>query len=148
MRSVVVRSVFVTGLVLASGAVFAGIANAASAGKEPWWDDRAGGLVGSAMGIYGALFGTVVGGLGAAGRARGMVMGFMLITGVAGIVIAVLGVAALALGQPYGVWYPLILGGTVFCALSFGLMPSMRRRFAEEEMRRIDSQGIGGVSYT
>jgi hypothetical protein len=47
------------------------------------------------------------------------------------------GLVALALGQPYAVWYPLLLMGVLDPVLAFSLLPSARRRFEEIELRRM-----------
>ena len=55
----------------------------------------------------------------------------------AGVAAAVFGVVALLGGQPYGVWYPLLLAGPV-CALVFGaLIPVVRLGYAARERQKM-----------
>jgi len=56
-----------------------------------------------------------------------------LALGVSGLFLLAAGIAALALGQPYAVWYPLVLLGVLDPALGFGLLPVVRRRFEKRE---------------
>jgi hypothetical protein len=56
-----------------------------------------------------------------------------------GIAALVLGVGALAVGQPYAVYYPLIVLGTIGASLGFALPRSLSRRYEELELRRMQA---------
>ena len=59
--------------------------------------------------------------------------------GVAGVVCLVLGIVALVLGQPYAVYYPLLLIGVLAAVLGGVGIPVSRQRFAEAELRRMQA---------
>jgi hypothetical protein len=114
---------------------------------EPWFDPiKFGALYG---GIGGGLFGTLGGILGAAagvlapkGKGRTVILGsFTLLMGV-GIANLILGIYALIDGQPYGIWYPLMLLGIILTAVLGGLRPVVRKRYEEAEMRKMDAAAI------
>jgi hypothetical protein len=109
---------------------------AAAAAPGAWWSERTagwiGGAAGSAVGMLGALLGTLC----TLGRGRRFVAG-LLALGVAGLALLAVGLVALALGQPYAVWYPLLLMGVLDPVLAFSLLPTARRRFEEIELRRM-----------
>jgi len=99
-----------------------------------WWSAQTagwiGGIAGSAVGLFGALIGT----LASLGRGRRFVIGGLLALAAVGSVLLVVGVIARANGQPYEVWYPLLLLGVLDPVLALSLLPTARRRF--EELRR------------
>jgi hypothetical protein len=112
-------------------------ANAAAAGV--WWDDRRGGLIGAIAGVVLGTLGTIQGILAPRGRAKNVMVPLAVIVMGAGITTLVIGLVAVAMGQPYGVYYPLILTGGL-AALLWGMMvPAMKRRYSEMEMRRISA---------
>jgi hypothetical protein len=47
------------------------------------------------------------------------------------------GVLALVLGQPYAVYYPLLLEGTVLTAVCGGIWPALRQGYEQRELRRM-----------
>lgn len=103
-----------------------------SAAKEGWWSGRSGMRIrnygGAAMGVLLGLAGALIG----AGKARGVINGILMAVLLAGLAALVAGLAALSFGQPYGVFYPLMilgLGGTILSAV---LLPLARQRFARK----------------
>ncbi|MDZ4687319.1 MAG: hypothetical protein SH850_19785 [Planctomycetaceae bacterium] len=86
-----------------------------------WWSDRMGGLVGGLGGSFlGVFLGGCLGPLIGMGKARRFVMASFLVVGVlcAGLLLA--GLIAVISGQPYGVYYPLLLLGGLggfFCVM-------------------------------
>ena len=109
---------------------------AALATPGAWWSPEqaglVGGIAGSAVGCFGALIGT----LSSLGRGRRLVLGGLLALGVSGLALLAAGGVALALGQPYEVWYPLVMLGGLDGVLGFALLPTVRRRFEALELRR------------
>jgi hypothetical protein len=102
-----------------------------------WWSDRTAGWIG---GLGGAAVGILGGALewcASRRRARNFVLLTTKTLVALGIGAMLLGLVALASWQPYGVWYPLLLGG-ILCA---GIFPFRLRRyqaqFRELELRRI-----------
>ncbi len=102
-----------------------------------WWGDRqaalAGAIAGSALGILGGL----VGWLSAAGHAKTFVLTTLKAIGLLGAGAVLLGAAALAAGQPYAVYYPLLLGGLISAALGATLPRWLSRRYQDLELRRM-----------
>jgi hypothetical protein len=121
------------------------------AAVEPWWSGETAAWMGAATGVvvgvgYGAIGGGLCGGyLAPRGKAKPFVYGLFL-SGIA-LGLGLLGVAGVALvsGQPYAVWYPMLLPG-VLLTLLMGLLfpmvivPAYRRaetrRLEAAELRR------------
>jgi hypothetical protein len=104
-----------------------------------WWSDRDGGRIGAlAGGILGG-FGALIGVFAALGRGRAFILGGLVLMVVLGVLS--LGVAILALlrGQPYAVWYPLLLTGGLSALIGLVLRPQIARRFEDAELRRMRS---------
>ncbi len=102
-----------------------------------WWSPRVsgwiGGIGGSLLGLWGALFGLLAG----KGKGRGFVLaGLWLMVGT-GVLALIFGALAVAVEQPYGVWYLLVLMGVLLVVLGGGLLPIMKRRYAAFEERRM-----------
>jgi hypothetical protein len=116
-----------------------------AAGENPladstaWWSDRHAGIIGSVAGSTLGLLSAVVGWLASTARARGFVL--RTLKGIAwlGVGALVAGASAVVLGQPYGVYYPLLLFGAISAALGFSLPRSLHRRYEELELRRMQA---------
>lgn len=108
-----------------------------------WWDDRTAGLVGgiggSILGCLGGLMGT----LGGFGKGRRFVIGLAVLITLSGVAALVVGLVALGVGQPYAVYYPLLLLGGILTVVCGGLLPVIRRRYAEIELRRMTAMDLG-----
>ena len=108
-----------------------------------WWSDRSagliGGLLGSVIGIFGALAGT----LASIGRGRAVVLVLFGVMGTAGAVSLATGIVAVLIGQPYGVWYTLCLIGLIGTVIGFAGIPMMSRRYAATELRRMQALDAG-----
>jgi len=107
-----------------------------------WWTDRQGGLVGGIGGSVLGVLGAVIGTLCASGRLRSLVIRAMVTLTVIGAVVLVFGLFALVSGQPYGVYYPLLLAGGLDAVIFGALIPVARRRYTECELRRIGAADI------
>jgi hypothetical protein len=104
-----------------------------------WWSGRQSALLGSIAGSALGILGAAIGWLGSTGRARAFVLGTLKAFAWLGIAALVLGVGAVAAGQPYAVYYPLILLGTIAASLGFALPRSLNRRYEELELRRMQA---------
>ena len=108
-----------------------------------WWSTRqaglVGGIAGSALGCVGALIGVV----GGRGKARRLVIGLMWAMVGCGALLLAGGAAALVCSQPYHVYYPLLLLGGLMGILPLGLLPMMKRRYAQVELRKISAMDAG-----
>lgn len=102
-----------------------------------WFPGWAGGAVGGALGALLGILGAVSGGLAGRGRGRRFVLGaFTTVIGL-GLALAALGLIALLSGQPWGVYYTLLLTGGILAVVSAGVLPVVRKRFREMELRRM-----------
>lgn len=99
-----------------------------------------GGIGGSLIGCLGALIGI----LASVGKGRRFVLTTISSLIVAGIFLVIAGVIAVAMKQPYAVWYPLLLGGAIMAfVFSVNLYP-IKRRYDDLEIRRMTSMDATG----
>ena len=109
-----------------------------------WWSSTTSGWLGGALGGAVGLLGAGIGTLSSLGRGRRVAIAGLLALGVAGLLLLVAGGVALVLGQPYEVWYPLLLIGVLDPVIAFSLLPGVRRRFEALELRRMSAMdGLG-----
>lgn len=104
-----------------------------------WWSPEnvglIGGIGGSVLGCLGGLMGCLVG----SGRARRFVLSMTWGLIGLGIILTLTGLGAVAAGQAYAVWYPLLLiGGILTLVFGVNLYP-MKRRYEDLEIRRMTS---------
>ncbi len=109
-------------------------------GEDPltmgqWWSGRTGGLIGGLFGGIFGLLGAVLGVLAGKGKARGAVMGLLVVMESAGVLLLATGMVALVRAQPYAVFYPLLLTGGLLMILPVGLFGPIRKRYAQQEAR-------------
>jgi H+/Cl- antiporter ClcA len=113
---------------------------------HPWWTDQQagwiGGIAGAAFGLFGGLFGTVAGLCAPRGKCKRVVYGMAAVLIAVGAGGLCAGIVALALTQPYGVWYPLILMGGIASVLSCVFTPLVRMRYREAENRRLEAEQL------
>ncbi len=106
---------------------------------QPWWDEQTagwlGGLAGGSVGLLGAAFGIMAG----LGVARRLVLTSALVFACVGVLVFLAGLIALAIGQPYHVYFlPLLLGGIT--AVVFGVnYPAIKRRNEQMELQQMSA---------
>jgi uncharacterized membrane protein len=109
--------------------------------SSPWWSEQAAGwfgaVLGSAAGLVGALLGVALGLLAPRGKGKTAVLALQIGGGAVGAALLAAGLAALALGQPYHVWYPLLLVGVITDAVLLGLLPVTFGAYRAAEARRL-----------
>jgi hypothetical protein len=116
-----------------------------SPGQEPfadataWWGDRQAGILGGVIGSLLGILAAVVGWLGSAARAKGFVLGTLKAVAWLGVAAVVFGALAPAFRQPYAVYYPLVLLGTISAAVGFSFSRSLGKRYEELELRRMQA---------
>jgi hypothetical protein len=111
--------------------------------NEPWFDANAWAWIpGTLFGTLGGLWGAVAGTLAPRGRARGLVLGSGLAFVAIGVAMLAGGLVALATGQPYGIWYGLLLPGFMGIVLFPCLLPVVWKRYREAEERRIQAADL------
>ena len=108
-----------------------------------WFDARTGhfygGWAGAFWGCFAGLIGILAGILAPRGKGRRLVLGMITFVGLAGVIHLVIGVLALCLGQPYHVWYPLILLGVIFVPLSPYIFFMIRKQYEQTELRKLQA---------
>ena len=97
-------------------------------------------LAGAGVGVLGAVYGTTVGLLAPRGKARGLVLGLHWTLLAIGVVLLAAGITALATGQPYGVWYALLLPGGLVTILMVVFLPIVRLRYQQARQRRLEAE--------
>lgn len=111
-----------------------------------WWTNQDAALIGaiggSAIGVLGGLFGTIVGICAPKGIARGPVLASQLVMAALGAGFLLAGIVALVQQQSAHVWLPLLLGGSLLDVLMLGLYPVVRMRYAQAEARRMDAEAL------
>lgn len=104
-----------------------------------WWSGRtAGASFGSAGAIVGCL-GGLCGWLAARGKARRFVVGTLWLFMALGTSSALIGFIALAIGQPFFVWSPLLFMALILLAIAPVNLRQFRRQYEELELRRMAS---------
>ena|SRR5437867_3258613 len=114
---------------------------------EPWFDPLRfgalyGGIGGGVVGALGGTLGALTGWLAPKGKARSQIVGGFVVMLALGVIHLVAGLFALISGQPYGIWYPLVLLGAVMTIVFGALLPTVRRRYQDAEMRRIQAAAL------
>ncbi len=97
-----------------------------------------GAIGGSLIGLWGALIGVV----SSRGKARRFVLGSANALLSIGIVSLVGGVATIVAGQPYAVYYPLLLIGVILVAVIGKLRGTLSARYEQLELKRMQAMDI------
>lgn len=104
-----------------------------------WWSDEQAGWIGAIGGGALGLLGALIGCLGGAGKARRFVIAALKAMFLVGLAALVAGIVAVIQSQPYGVYYPLLLMGGLLTVLPLGLIPGVRKRYEQIELRRMQA---------
>lgn len=99
-------------------------------------------IPGTLLGAVGGTLGAVAGTLAPRGKARGLVLGLFAAAALASFALLVIGLVALLIGQPYGVWYGFGLPGLLGTVLFSVLYPVVRSRYLEAETRRLQAADL------
>jgi len=111
---------------------------------EPWFDPIRfgalyGGVGGGLLGGLGGILGAATGVLAPKGKGRSFILGAFMLLILVGIVNFVVGLYALLMGQPYGIWFPLLLIGIVLTTVLGTLRPVVRKRYQDVEARKMEA---------
>ena len=109
---------------------------------QPWFENwgLVGGLLGGGIGILGGVYGTVVGICAPRGKAKRLVFGLHSSALGLGLGLLVGGFTALVTGQPYGVWYALLLPGALLTVLIICFTPMLKLRYRQAEHRKLNAE--------
>ena len=77
------------------------------------------------------------------GKARRLVLGAWIALMVVSWCFLAMGVVAMAVGQPRGVWYGLIVPGLQGSIILSILYPILRKRYRQAEARKIEAEDLG-----
>jgi hypothetical protein len=101
--------------------------------------------IGALGGIAGALIGSVgalIGVLTSLGRARRVVTIAAQVLIAGGAAAFVIGLLVAARGQPYTAYYPLLLLGFLAAVVPLSLLPAIRKRYEEIELRTMRARDL------
>jgi len=104
-----------------------------------WFGSRTAGLLGGIGGTLLGLWGALIGIVASRGKARGFVLASANAMLVIGVVCLVGGIAALVTGQPYAVYYTLLLFGIILVAVIGMLRRGLVARYEQLELQRMQS---------
>jgi len=118
---------------------------------EHWWVSNPdafaawyGGIVGGGGGALVGLLGGLAGTFAPRGKGRTWIEGGFRLATAVGVLNLIFAVAALAMGQPGGIWQPALFVGLIIGGVSGGLLPTVRKRYDEAERRRLDAETLRG----
>jgi peptidoglycan/LPS O-acetylase OafA/YrhL len=110
---------------------------------EPWFDpNHYAWIPGTAYGLVAGLMGGLVGWLVPRGRARNFILRAWFALWALAVALLVVGIVALVDGQPWGVWYGLILPGTVGTLVVGANSLVILKRYREVEERRVSARDL------
>ncbi len=111
--------------------------------RDGWWTDRAGGWIGGIGGGLVGVLGGAIGVLAGFGKARRFVLAMTAGLTLLGAVSLIVGATAWAMGQPYAVYYPLLLGGAILTLACGFNLPALRRRYQQMELQKMAAMDAG-----
>jgi hypothetical protein len=112
---------------------------------EIWFDGQTAGMIGGWLGTCVGICGGIVGTIGSLCICKGWKRLFYSIYGIVilfSVILLGIGLAALAVKQPYHVWYCFLLPGGLGTLIFSGLFPFARRRIAEYELRKSQAKDL------
>lgn len=113
------------------------IATASRNDRHAWWTERTGTWIGAIGGSVVGCLGGLIGTLGGLGLARRFVLTLTAALIVVGVVSLGAGVVALVIGQPYAVFYPLLLGGIILTAVAGPNFFVLRQAYQQRELHKM-----------
>jgi hypothetical protein len=112
---------------------------------EPWFDSRTAGIIGGIIGGCIGIAGGIIGGISWLCIRKGWKK---LVYSMFGAVITIsftlfiIGLTALLCKQPYHVWYSFLLPGIIGTIIFSSLLPMVRKRFIQTEMRQMQAKDL------
>ncbi len=99
-------------------------------------------LPGTLFGVLVGLWGALAGVLAPRGRAKGFLMVFASVLGLAMVIMLVLGIALLVTGHPFWVWYAWLLPGAIGIFVLPPVVRVIALRYAEAEARKLEAMDV------
>ena len=119
---------------------------------QPWFDPNAfgamaGAIIGGGGGIIGGILGAVTGKLVQTGKGKkGLYLAYSIFFSF-GLILLCVGLYALIAGQPYGIWYPLLLSGVIFSfVMGLGRFYLLPQNYRMVEARKLAANEIRATS--
>jgi hypothetical protein len=110
---------------------------------QPWFDAASYAWIpGTVYGVVTGALGAVVGWLAWHGRARRFVLCTWTALWTAALLLLAAGIAALASGQPWAIWYAFLLPGVVGITVVGANFATILKRYREVEKRRLSSHDL------
>jgi len=105
---------------------------------EPWFDPNLYAWIpGAAYGLGAALMAGLVGWLVPRGRARNFIVRAWFALWAVAVALLIAGFVAMAQGQPWGVWYSLLLPGVIGTLVVGANSMVIQKKYREVEERRV-----------
>lgn len=110
---------------------------------EPWFDPHHYAWIpGTAYGLIAGLMGALVAWLAPRGRARSFVLRTWFAVWAIAVALLIVGTAALLNGQPWGVWYGLLLPGVIGTLVVGANSLVILKRYRDVEQRRLAAKDL------
>jgi len=110
---------------------------------QPWFDPyQYAWIPGTAYGVSAGLMGGLVAWLVPRGRAREFILRAWFVLWAAAVALLISGVVAMVNGQPWGVWYGLLLPGAIGALVVGANTLVILKRYREIEERRLAAKDL------
>lgn len=112
---------------------------------EPWFGPLTAGIIGGIIGSCIGIAGGIIGGTSWLFIRKGwkkLVYGMFASAITVSLVLFIIGLTTLLCKQPFYVWYPFLLPGFLGSVIFSTLLPLIRKRFIEMEMRQIQAKDL------
>ena len=107
-----------------------------------WWTETQAGWLGGCLGVLFGVLGGLIGVASAWAKSRALTLSLCGIGLAIGGVSLIAGIAALSAGQPWHVYYGLLLTGVVVPAVLGSIYPKIRRQLQDDELRRMTAVDV------
>ncbi len=111
----------------------------AQAPTHAWWSSRTAGLIGGLGGAMLGILGGIVGIVGGSKRRYRLALQLLNVMWIVSAVALAAGLIGVFAGQPYAVYYPLLLLGLVGTIIPLGVSRCVRQRMQQDELRKMQS---------